>query len=202
MDWQHGEGFKIRQRKELAELFGYESRNKYEITMLNGKAFGFAVEDGRSLSAILLRQILGHWRTFGIQFYDFNREPAFRAFHPFRWFFHRLEVRDPSGQLIGALQKKFSILTKKFHLEDGRGRVLFSVSSPFWRIWTFEFKNISGKTSATIKKKWSGLLTEAVLDADNFVLYFNDPNLLEDCKNTLLAATIFIDLIYFEEKAY
>ena len=198
MDFHGKKGLKICQRKKLAELFGYESRNKYEITMLDGEVFGFATEDGkRGLSSIFLRQILGHWRSFGVQFYDSKREPSFYAFHPFRWFFHRLEVRESSGRIIGALQKRFSIFTKKFDLEDERGKVVLRVSSPLWRIWTFEFQTLSGKVVATIKKKWSGLLKEVFLDADNFELHFNDPNLSEDCKRILMAAAIFVDLIVF-----
>ena len=113
MDFQQKDGFKIRQRVEVGELLGYESRNKYEITMLNGGNFGFAAEEGGGLSSILLRQILGHWRRFGIQFYNHERQSVFHASHPFRWFFHRLEVKEPSGKLIGLLQKRFSIFTKK-----------------------------------------------------------------------------------------
>lgn len=195
------DSLKIYQRKELVELIGYESRNKYEITTFNGETIAFAAEDGKSLLAILLRQFLGHWRTFEIHFYNSEREPLFVAFHPFRFYFSRLEITDHSGRWIGALQKRFSLLTKKFDLEDNEGHVFLTVASPLWRIWTFEFKTLSGRVAATIKKKWSGLLKEAFLDADNFELHFNAPNLSDDCKKTLLAAAIFIDLMYFEKRA-
>ena len=203
MDLQDEQGFKIFQRKELIELLAFESRNKYEIATFDGKIFGFAAEDGTNLSSVLLRQFLGHkLRKFNIQFYDSAGNPFVQAFHPFRWFFHRLEVRDSSsGRFLGALQRKFSILTKRFDLESDRGQVLLTVKSPFWRIWNFKFQTASGRVVATIQKKWGGLLKEAFLDADNFTLQFNDLSLPDQHKKVLLAAAIFIDLMYFEKRA-
>ena len=40
------------------------------------------------------------------------------ARHPFRLFFQRLEVFDEAGVFVGAIQQRFSILTKRFDVQD------------------------------------------------------------------------------------
>jgi hypothetical protein len=54
---------------------------------------------------------------------------------------------------------------------------------------------------ATVEKKWSGLLTEAFTDKDNFAVKYDDPNLSNEERQLVLAAALFIDLQYFERKA-
>ena len=149
-----------------------------------------------------MRQFLGHWRTFEIHFFDANRNAFLVARHPFRFLFKRLEVFDAdSNHQIGALQQRFGIIYKRFDVTLADGRVVLRVASPLWRIWTFPFHSQDGRERAVITKKWSGALKEIFTDADNFAVQFNDPNLGGDERKLLLAAGIFIDLIYFEAKA-
>ena len=48
-----------------------------------------------------------------------------------------------------------------------------------------------------ISKKWMGFCREALTDADNFVIDFND-GLPIDTKVLIVAATFLIDMMYFE----
>ena len=57
-----------------------------------------------------------------------------------------------------------------------------------------------GREVAKVQKKWSGLLTEAFTDKDNFHLTMSDQLKPED-RLLILAAAIFVDLQYFEGKA-
>jgi hypothetical protein len=190
----------VTQRKELAELFGVESRNKYEIVNVRGARVGFAAEQGKGFLGFLFRQALGHLRTFDVTFFDEARQVMLVAHHPFRWFFQRFEVRGPEGAPIGCLQRRWGILHRVFDLCDANERILLSVSSPIWRPWTFEFTR-NGAVVATVRKKWSGLLREAFLDADNFQIDFSPGPLSVDERKLLLAAALFIDLLYFEKKS-
>jgi hypothetical protein len=72
--------------------------------------------------------------------------------------------------------------------------------SGFFRIWTFPILR-NGNPFAMITKKWAGVLQEAFLDADNFIIEFQDPSMTVNAKRVLLSAAIFIDLEYFEQKA-
>lgn len=191
---------KLRQRKELAEFFGYESRNKYEICDPNGQVILYAAEQGSGLGAMFMRQLLGHMRTFEVHVFDNARNLVLRAVHPFRFLFQRLEIYGADGRPIGALQQRFAVIHKAFDVEDAAGRVVMTVRSPIWRPWTFTFQQ-GGADVATVAKKWGGSLTEVFTDADSFRIDYGSPQLDPDARALLLAAGLFIDLQYFEAKA-
>ena len=191
----------VRQRKELSELLGFESRNKYEVRTESGLVIGFAAEQQKGLLGFLVRQLLGHWRRFDLHIFDAERRASMIARHPFRLLFQRMEVIDAfTSRTIGAFQQRFAFFHKKFDVEAPDGRVLMEVASPLWRIWTFPFTT-DGRERAVIAKKWSGVLKELVTDADNFAIHFADPTLRLDERKLLMAAALFIDLQYFERKA-
>lgn len=190
---------KLRQKRELAELFGYESRNKYEICDPNGSPILYAAEQGSGFGAALMRQFLGHMRTFEIHVFDGARNAVMKAVHPFRWFFQRLEVAGADGRPVGALQQRWAFFHKSFDVEDAAGRVLMTVRSPIWKPWTFTFER-AGREVASVKKRWGGLLREALTDADTFAIEYA-PELGPDERALVLAAGLFIDLQYFEAKA-
>jgi uncharacterized protein YxjI len=189
----------IVQKRELAELFGIETRNKYAIEV-NGAPLAFAAEQNSGGLAFLARMFFGHWRRFEIHFFDNARQLALRAVHPFRFFFQRLEVSSAGGRELGAIQQRFALLSKRFDVTDPSGRLLLHVASPIWRPWTFVFKR-GERELARVEKKWSGMLTEAFTDADRFRVAFESPELNLDERALVLAAGLFIDLQYFEQKA-
>lgn len=190
----------IQQRRELAELIGFETRNKYEIKDERNGTLAYAAEQGKGFWRLILRGYLGHWRTFEIHFFDKNRQLVMIAKHPFRWFFQRLEIFNSDGECIGFLQQRFGILTKKFDVLSNCEQVAMEVRSPFWRFWTFPFVR-NGREIAFVRKKWSGLFSEALTDRDNFVVEIKDQSLSQKERQIILAAGLFIDLIYFEKKA-
>src|SRR5436189_6422830 len=121
----------IVQKRELAELFGIETRNKYAIEV-NGAPLAFAAEQGGGGVAFLARMFFGHWRTFEIHFFDNARLLVLRVVHPFRLFFQRLEVSMADGRALGAIQQRFAVFSKRFDVSDPSGRLLLRVSSPIW----------------------------------------------------------------------
>ncbi len=190
----------IRQRQEAIELFGFETRNKYSIQTLQNETIAYAAEQGKGFLATIARLYFGHWRTFDIYVFNPERQPIFIAHHPFRWYFQQLIVRDPQGTVLGSIKKRFSILTKSFEVRDATEQVIFEVSSPIWKIWTFPFTR-QGRELARVSKKWSGILNETFTDKDNFLLEYLDPMVKDKERLLLLFAAIFIDLLYFEKKA-
>ena len=190
----------VKQRHEIAEFFGFESRNKYQVSDAQGQPILFAAEQSKGFFGFLMRYFLGHWRTFEVFFFNPQRHLVFQAKHPFRFYFKRFEIYDASGRFLGALQKRFSIFSKRFDVEDHRGMAIMEVSSPIWKIWTFPFKQ-NGKEVASIKKKWSGIFSEAFTDKDNFMVEFTEQNLRNEERQVIVAAAIFVDMMYFEKKA-
>src|SRR4029079_12074818 len=112
----------------------------------------------------------------------------------------RLEVYDEAGALIGAIPRRFSILTKRFDVQDASGNVIMEGSSAFSQLWTFPF-TARGAEVACVRKKWSGLLAETFTDKDNFAVDFGAGGLGEHERRLVLAAALYIDLMYFEKKA-
>lgn len=189
----------IRQIHEIAEWIGFETRNKYEILDEESKLIGFAAEQGKGFLGHIMRQFFGHWRTFEIFFFDNERRPVFKAVHPFRWFFQCFVVQNEVGETLGIIESRFSIFFKSFVVMTPEQRILFEVRSPLWKIWTFSFQ-VQGLERAVVNKKWSGILSEAFTDRDNFLVEFMDPKLTNLQRNLVLAAGLFIDLQYFEKK--
>ena len=189
----------VQQVFEMAELFGFETRNKYRIRDENGRDLLYAAEQQKGLLGFLGRQAFGHWRSFEVHFFDNARQPVMRGVHPFRWFFQCLELRSRDGRLIGTIERQFSILTKRFHVQDAQGRVVLKVTSAYWRVWTVPFIR-GGQEHARVAKKWSGLGSELFTDRDNFLVEYLERSLTEDERALVLAAAIYIDLMYFEVK--
>lgn len=190
----------VKQVHELGEWFGFETRNKYQVVDEQGQLVAFAAEQNKGLLNFLVRQFLGHWRTFEFHVFNTAREKTWTARQPFRFFFQRLEIRDTEGRFIGALQQRFSFLTKRFDVQNESGKVIMEVASPIFKIWTFPFM-FGGQQVACVQKKWSGILMEAFTDKDTFLVDFSNPELSEDDRKLVLSAALFIDLRYFENKA-
>lgn len=190
----------VSQRAELAELLGFETRNKYEIRGEDGIQIAFAAEQQKDFWGHILRYFLGHWRSFTITIFDSGRRPVLVARHPFRFFFQRLEILDINGPFLGAVQQRWAFFHKRFEVENASGVPIMWVASPFWRLWTFPFMRF-GRQVAVVTKRWSGALYELMTDKDNFAVEYSDPNLSEQDRKLILAASIFIDLQYFERKA-
>ena len=189
----------VKQKFEGFELLGYETRNKYTILDEQGEQVAFAAEQQKGFLGFLMRQFLGHWRVFDIKFFTPQKEEFLNAHHPFRFFFQRLEIIH-QDQMIGALQQRFGLFSKKFDLQDKNGNIILEMRSGFFKFWTFPFfKN--GVEVAKIQKKWSGGLTELFTDKDNFLVDFGTSNLPNETKLLILASSIFVDLQYFEAKA-
>ena len=191
----------IRQRFEVAEWLGFETRNKYDLLDEKGLVVGHAAEQQKGLWGFLMRQGLGHWRTFDLHVWDKAHAPAFQAHHPFRWFFQRLDVYTPEGSRIGTVARRWALFGKHFDIEDEHGQVLLTVRSPWYRIWTFPFVGPDGKEAAVLTKVWSGVLTEALTDQDRFKIEFSGLFLDSSLRTLILAAALYVDLLYFESKA-
>jgi uncharacterized protein YxjI len=129
-----------------------------------------------------------------------HNQQVFRAHHPFRWFFQRLDVFGAGDRPVGSLQQRFAWFHKRFDFLDTRDRVVMTMTSPMWKIWTFPIKK-GDRDVSVIEKKWSGLARELFTDGDNFRVRFTDARLTADEKLLLLAGAVFTDLLYFETKA-
>ena len=61
----------------------------------------------------------------------------------------------------------------------------------------FHVRDMDGSEVALVAKKWMGCFKEALTDADNFIIDFNE-GLSIETKVLVFGATFLIDMMYFE----
>jgi len=186
----------ISQKKEWGEILsGFETRNKYAVLDEAGTTLYFAAEaDGSLLARWFLRAL----RPFTIVVMSSEGQEVLRINRPFRFYFHRAEVVDGQGHVLGVIEKQFSLLRKKYAVHNAEGEEIFQLFGPILHPWTFEIRH--GETAyGKITKKWSGLMKEGFTDADNFGIMFPqdwDVRL----KGLFLGAVFLLDFVHFENK--
>jgi len=186
----------IHQMHEWGEIvLGFESKNRFEINDEQGNRLGLAAEESKGAAAWFLRNLFGRCRKASIHIYDQEGNRLGRGEKPFRWYFHRMEVFD-GDQMIGAIQRKWSLLHRKFAIENAAGEEVMDIHSPFFRIWTFKLL-FQDNEVGRVSKKWSGALREMFSDADIFGVEC-DASVPEEVRKILMVATFLIDFTFFE----
>lgn len=188
----------VRQRKRWLELLlAFEMKNAYDVYDDRQMPVFRVREHGSGFLSFLKRIFLGPFRPFRAQVTDLGTEAPLMALRrPFRFFFHRLEVRTADGEYLGAIQRRWSWLRRIYVVEDESGVVVADIFGPILRPWTFEVR-IDGTVRAVIRKRWSGLLKEAFTDADNFGVEIGALPTTR-LKTLIFAATVLIDVVHFE----
>lgn len=187
----------IRQTKEWGEiLVGFEARNRYELFDERGDKIARAAEEAGGFGRMLARQFFGHCRRSTIHIYGLDDRKIGRGEKPFRFFFHRMDVYE-GREKVGAIQRKFSILHRKFVIENARGQEVLEIYSPLFRIWTFKVL-FRGREVGRVTKKWGGVLRELFSDADTFGIEYEGGADMDALRMVLICGTFLIDFTCFE----
>lgn len=192
----------VRQRKRWLEILtSLDARNTYAVYDEVGNPVLNVEEQGRGFGNLLKRLFLGAFRPFTSHVEDLSKQQTLLHLRrPFRFYFHRLEVRDTDGNLIGAIRRRWTWFRRKYTVEGPSGEEVATLFGPFWRPWTFKILMPgSNQEVGLIQKKWSGLAKELFTQADNFWIQFEqvtDPKL----RALFFSATVLIDVVHFEKK--
>src|SRR6185503_6363657 len=194
----------VRQRKSWMEIItSFDARNKYVVYNELGEPVFNVEEQGSGFGSFMKRLFLQWSRPFTSNVDDLTSGNHILTLRRrFRFIFHRLEVLDPSGNVLGAIQKKWTWFRRKYVVEGPSGNEVATLWGPFFRPWTFKILLPGASTKqevGLIQKKWSGLFKEAFSEADNFWIQYDqieDPQL----RALLFAATVLIDVVHFERK--
>jgi uncharacterized protein YxjI len=186
----------VSQKKEWGEILsGFETKNKYVVSDVYGNKIYYAIEEAGS---ILLRLFLRAFRPFTIVVLTKSNQRVLRVIRPFRFFFHRANIVDAQGISLGVLQRRFSLLQRKYSVFDNSGKEIYQLFGPILKPWTFIIKD-NDVEYGKITKKWGGLLKEGFTDADNFgVIFPKDWDVR--LKALFLGAVFLIDFVHFENK--
>ena len=186
----------VRQKKEWGEILsGFETKNRYVVQDTDGADIFYAAEVGGS---VLLRLFLRALRPFKLSIMSPAGGTVIDLDRPFRFYFHKAEITDGNGNHLGTIQKRFTLLRRRYSVLDANGREVCELFGPLLHPWTFNIV-IDGMEQGKITKKWSGLLKEAYTDADNFGVQF-PPGASLSLKGLLLGAVFLIDFVHFENK--
>jgi len=190
----------VRQRKELTEIItGFETKNTYSIEDVHGQQLYVAAEASGS---IVIRILLRSLRPFTIGIFSgTNDTMLLKITRSFRWYFHHVEVKDHQDQLLGVIERQFSMLNRKYLVSQGVGREDYYIESPILSPWTFYIKNSDGVEQGKITKKWGGLVKETISNADDFGVTW-PAQWDKSLKSLVLGAVFLIDFIYFENRGH
>ncbi|MGH9786557.1 MAG: phospholipid scramblase-related protein [Terriglobia bacterium] len=186
----------VSQKKEWGEIAtGFEARNRYVVLNELGNELYQAQEQAGSL---LARWFLKAFRPFTIVLSSPDGIPALHVERPFRFYFHKLDVRAAAGKLLGTVEREFSWIHRLFLVSDAQGHELCRLQGPLFHPWTFLIRQ-NDREVGKITKKWSGLLKEGFTDTDNFAAVL-PPGMNTEAKSVLLDAVFLIDFVHFENR--
>ena len=184
----------IQQRKSWGEILtGWEVKNSYAVLDGTGEEVYVAAETGGSMFFRLLLKAL---RPFTIHILEAEGRAVLRLNRPFRLYFHTLEVHSADGRRLGRVDRRFSLVRRRYTVSDDTGQERFQLFGPLLRPWTFLIR-AGGEELGRITKRWTGMLKESLSDADNFALSF-PAELQPQDKSVLLGAVFLIDFVHFE----
>lgn len=189
----------IRQKVSVLEsVVAVEICNRYELDF-GEVGIGRVVQISTGIQRTV---IMGHY-PIRLEIHDPQSVPLLRLHRPTYFWLSVLHVDDAEGNPLGTIRRKWSWMgSKVFHIVDNTGSLVAIIRSPLWRIWTFPIYCARHRgVVGTIRKRWSGILKEALTDADDFILTRGDTSAWPAEHQALVLAAVFaIDRQYFEGK--
>ncbi|XP_061862017.1 phospholipid scramblase 1 [Colius striatus] len=197
----------IHQQIELLEILtGFETNNKYEIKNALGQRVYFAAED----TDCCTRNCCGPSRPFTLRIIDNMNHEVITLQRPLRCSsccfpccLQELEVQAPPGTPVGYVVQNWHPCLPKFTIQNEKRMDILKITGPCvvcscCEDINFEVKSVDETaTVGRISKQWSGLLKEAVTDADNFGITF-PMDLDVKMKAVMIGACFLIDFMFFE----
>lgn len=184
----------IQQVEPLQVVTGIETENRYRVVDREGEPILFAYEESGFMSRQLLR---GH-RPITLNVVDPEGQLMMVCRRKHFWFLSHLELFNPDGSRIGKLDKRFSLLGRRFDLNCDQCEPAV-VQGSLFRPHTFWVRR-NGRDLAKITKKWGGLVREMVTVADQFEIEFNDAEVEEQLRWAIIGTAFAIDLEFFEKR--
>ena len=181
-------GIGLHQKRKFVEL-----RNQYTLTGDEGEEIGTVEQAKQSPLAFILRLAssmdVALPVTLSVTTTDGQEE--LKLYKP--WFRFSVKVSDGQGNALGAINKKIRFGKAVFNLEGPAGEEIGVLKAQNWRARDFSFENSSGSEVARVTKKWRGLLTEALTDADSYAVTF-EATTDNTTRKLALAAALAVDL--------
>jgi hypothetical protein len=181
-------GIGVSQRRKV-----FEMRNQYALTGEDGEAIGAVEQVDQSPFTFLARLIsdLDVSLPVTLDVTANDGALAMRLHKP--WFRFRVTVKDADGAVLGHVCKRIRLGKAVFSVSGPAGQPVGKLLSENWRSRDFRFEGSSGDEVARVTKKWRGLFTEVLTDADSYAVTFA-PTTVDSVRQLALAAALAVDL--------
>jgi len=188
----------VRQRVSTTEVvLSWERQNAYVVHDDAGRIVFEVREVGRGFLELLGRMFLGPGRSCRMQVVDPATElVVLELSKPFRLVFPRMRVETAEGVLLGQIEGRFAWFTRRYVIREAQTGEEVEVIGPLWKPWTFTLKQ-GGLELGVIQKRWRGLGTEFLSDADDFGVELGQIASAE-MRALTFAATFLVDMAHFE----
>ncbi|HJT15814.1 MAG TPA: phospholipid scramblase-related protein, partial [Thermoanaerobaculia bacterium] len=104
------------------------------------------------------------------------------------------------GEAIGSVQRKWSLLTRRYELHDSAGRLFATVVSTWTKRGVFPVLDAAGQQRGEISKPYGGYTQEMVTQARRFTINFANHPWTVAQRALLLVAAVSIDFDVFESR--
>ena len=181
-------GIGVSQRRKV-----FEMRNQYTLTGEDGEAIGAVEQIDQSPFTFLARLIsdLDVSLPVTLDVTGSDGALAMRLHKP--WFRFRVTVKDADGAVLGHVRKRIRLGKAVFSVTGPSGQQVGKLLSENWRSRDFRFEGSSGDEVARVTKKWRGLFTEVLTDADTYAVTF-EASTVDNVRQLALAAALAVDL--------
>lgn len=198
--WQQGAGhggarnvftestFLVSQKRKLIEL-----TNEYDVYGTDGAVIGRVVEVGQSGLKKAFRFISSYdqFLTHRLEVRDPAGQVLLLLTRPAKVFKSTLQVQAPDGTEIGRLVQRNVFGRIRFGLEAG-GTDVGSLNAENWIAWDFHIQDAAGRECGRITKTFEGMLTTMFTTADKYLVQL-DPQLDGPLKALAVAAALCVD---------
>lgn len=180
-------------------MSGYQGSNSYDVFDPSGTLILKCKEKSSTVGKLAF----GASRSMDIFLTDAAGNNVLQINRPFKMWHKDVTVMEASGKLIGRILKKFALTKAVFHVFNGIDQQIYTIQGGplihLGKTRKLSILNSQGVEVGYIQKEWAGFGKEMFTNADNFTLMF-PPDATAETRAVLIAATLFVDLIHYENK--
>jgi len=178
----------VNQKTKILEL-----SNQYSVYDQNGNVIATVNQVGQSSlkQAARLVSSLDQFMTHKLEIADPSGQVLLRLTRPKKIIKSSMIVADADDNEIGRIVQRKAIGKIRFALESD-GKTVGMIKAENWKAWNFRIEDADEKEVARITKTFEGILRTAFTTADNYVVQIHE-GLAEPLHSLVVAAAVSVD---------
>ena len=178
----------VNQKTKIIEL-----SNQYSVYDQDGNVLATVNQVGQSSlkQAARLVSSLDQFMTHKLEITDPSGQVLLRLTRPKKIIKSSMIVSDADDNEIGRIVQRKALGKIRFALESD-GKTVGMVKAENWKAWNFRIEDVDDKEVARITKTFEGILRTAFTSADNYVVQIHE-DLPEPLHSLVVAAAVSVD---------